>query len=102
VIGAVGIVGLGVAGVTGIILASKRSEMTTANCEPSARTCSGPTAGSGVSAASSGAPIVPVFYGALAVGVVGVAAGAYLLFSSSDTATALRVGPTGASLEGRF
>ena len=103
VLGGVGVVGLGVAGVTAVMLSSKRSEMNSANCNTSARTCAGATANNGVSAASSGAPLVPVFYGALGVGLVGVAAGAYfVLTSSSDGSTAVRLGPRSAYVEGRF
>jgi hypothetical protein len=105
VVGGVGIVGLGVGAITGIILASKRSEMKSSNCDTDSRTCAGPNANDGVSAASSGAPLVPVFYGGLAVGVIGVAAGAVLIMSSSSDsggATALRVGPSRVAFEGRF
>ena len=102
VLGGVGIVGLGVAGVTGIMLAGDRSTMSGANCDATARTCSGPKASDGVSAADH-APIVTVFYGSAAVGIVALAAGAYFVLSATDDApVAIRVSPRGAAIEGRF
>jgi hypothetical protein len=111
VLGGVGVVGIGVAAITGLSLSSKRSAMDAAHCDSTTRVCSGAGltdgagASDGVKAASSGASLQPVFYGAAAVGVIGLAAGAYFVLSgdgSSGATAGVRVGPQRLSLEGRF
>lgn len=111
VFGGVGVVGIGVAVVTGLSLSNKKSAMDAAHCDATTKVCSGAGlsdgagASDGVKAASSGGSLQPVFYGAAAVGVMGVAAGAYFLLAGDGPAGAtagLRVGPQRLSLEGRF
>ena len=97
----VGAVGATVALVTGVILSGKQSTVK-ANCDTTAKVCSGPDTQAARDAASSGQALLPVFYGGLAVGVVGLGAGAYLLLSGEDAKTAVRVGPGGVSVKGRF
>jgi hypothetical protein len=103
VLGGVGIVGIGVGVVTGVILSGKKSTVNDPKdgCDQSARTCN---SGASLDAAHSGAGLLPLYYGGLAVGVLGLAAGAYFILTSGPDkpATSLSVGPTGASLSGRF
>lgn len=100
VLSGVGATGAAVALVTAISLASKKSTVNDL-CDQGRRTCSSQD---GVDAAHSGANTLPIYYGGLAVGVVGVGAGAYLLWSSGEdnAKSTLRLGPLGASIEGRF
>jgi len=109
VLGGVGLVGVGVAVFTGASLSSKKSAMDAAHCDATTKVCSGAGMNDGASAAdatkaaSSGRSLEPFFYGGLAVGVLGLAAGGYLLATSkSDTSTAVRVAPNRVSVEGAF
>jgi hypothetical protein len=93
----VGIGGLVIAGVTGVVLAGKKS-VVSRDCDGAARTC---TTQEGVDAASSGKPLVPLFYGATVVGLVGVGVATVLLWPSGPRATAV-IAPGRVGLEGAF
>lgn len=93
----VGVGGLVIAGVTGLVLSHKKS-IVDRDCDGSARTC---TTQDGVDAASSGKPLVPLFYGAAIVGLVGVGVATVLLWPSGPKATAV-VAPNRIGLEGSF
>ena len=62
VVGGVGAVGATVALVTGLVLSGKQSTVK-ANCDTTAKVCSGPDAQAAQGAASSGQSLLPVFYG---------------------------------------
>lgn len=109
VLGGVGLVGVGVAVFTGLSLSSKKSTMDTAHCDATTKICSGAGmndaagAADATKAASSGKSLQPFFYGGVVVGVLGLAAGGYLLATSSgEKTTAIRVAPNRVSLEGSF
>jgi hypothetical protein len=101
-VGGVGLVGVGVAAVTGFVLLGKQSNVKAADCDKTSGVCRGPNASEGTAAASSGQSLLPVYYGSLAVGVVGLAIGAYFIFTDGDASVAVRVSPSGGAVEGRF
>ena len=97
VLGAIGIVGLGVAAFEFASITTNRSKM---DCQQSDHTCASTA---GATAANDARAARTPFYVGLAVGAVGVGTGAYFLLSGSGTAdVGVQVGPRGAAVVGRF
>jgi hypothetical protein len=101
VVGGVGVVGLGLAGLSFAMVRSNKNDIPT-SCDSDSRVCHTPDVATANGAATSAGKWTTPFYVGLAVGAVGVASGSYLILSSKSGNVGLSIAPDGASVRGRF
>jgi hypothetical protein len=101
VVGGVGVAGLVVAGVSFAMVKSNQGKIP-ASCDTSSRECAPSDVGAANDSATSAKGWTTPFYAGLAVGLIGVGVGGYLLLSNKTGDVGLGVTPTGANLRGRF